>query len=173
MERSPVLPTTGAAVALKSNVRDYVLPARSGASRLVHCGKGEKRGECRRSLRLMLDPVTGPLDERLYRAATEFLKLAFKKAREDGIIPRRSPRNRWERHDGPWPPYYACWDIARGDISEPLTAVLREVYPARFDVRPSIGYAGRTDTIQLYESGPAVKLGTLFWFGPGASRTLG
>jgi hypothetical protein len=28
-------------------------------------------------------------------------------------------------------------------------------------------------TILLYESGPAVKLGTLFWFGPGASRTLG
>lgn len=80
----------------------------------------------------MLDPVTGPLDERLYRTATEFLKLAFKKARADGIIPRRSPRNRWERDDGPWPPYYACWDIARGDISEPLTAVLREVYPARF-----------------------------------------
>ena len=30
----------------------------------------------------------------------------------------------------------------------------------------------RTPTILLYESGPAVKLGTLFWFGPG-SRTLG
>ena len=31
----------------------------------------------------------------------------------------------------------------------------------------------RPTTIQLYESGPAVKLGTLFWFGSGASRTLG
>jgi len=32
---------------------------------------------------------------------------------------------------------------------------------------------GRFGTILLYESGPAVKLGTLFWFGSGASRTLG
>ena len=79
----------------------------------------------------VLRPARHVVDPRVDAAASEFLKLALSRARRQGIIPSRRGLRRG-RQDGPWPSFYDCWDIARGDTGAPLVAALREVYPARF-----------------------------------------
>lgn len=66
--------------------------------------------------------------------ASKFLARAFAEARRQRIVPRQRRAGRWDRFDGPWPPYYACWEIARSDISAPLVEALRAGYPDRFGV---------------------------------------
>ena len=64
--------------------------------------------------------------------AKRFLTGAFTEIRSQHAMPRQIVRGRWSRHDGPWPPYYACWEIARSELAAPLIQTLRDVYPDRF-----------------------------------------
>lgn len=66
--------------------------------------------------------------------ASRFLARAFADARRQRIVPRQRRAGRWDRLDGPWPPYYACWDIARSSIAAPFVEALRMGYPDRFGV---------------------------------------
>lgn len=72
------------------------------------------------------------IDARVAEEASKFLAKAFAEATRQRIIPRVPRESRWERYDGPWPPYYACMEIAQADISAPFVAALREAYPSRF-----------------------------------------
>ena len=80
------------------------------------------------------------LDKDLEAAASAFLRHAFAEARREGIVPRSRPKSQWEERDSPWPPYWACWEIARNDIAAPLAAELRRVYPDRFGVESGFPY---------------------------------
>jgi hypothetical protein len=66
--------------------------------------------------------------------ASKFLARAFADARRQRIVPRRRRASRWDRFDGPWPPHYACWELARSGIAGGLVEALRAGYPDRFAV---------------------------------------
>jgi hypothetical protein len=73
-------------------------------------------------------------------AASEFLKRAFAEARHQQLVPRPPGAGRWASHDGPWPDYYGCWELARSDLGASFIKVLREVYAARFGVPAKFPY---------------------------------
>jgi Apea-like HEPN len=80
------------------------------------------------------------IDKKVSAAASRFLAQAFAEARRQQIIPKIPRHSRWQRYDGPWPPYWACWEIARGEIAAPFIAALREAYPARFGEESKFPY---------------------------------
>jgi Apea-like HEPN len=80
------------------------------------------------------------LDPGVTAAASKFLTQAFAEARRQQIIPKVPLHNRWQRYDGPWPPYWECWEIARSDIALPLIAALRKGYPDRFGTETKFQY---------------------------------
>jgi hypothetical protein len=77
-----------------------------------------------------------PVAGRVVVEASKFLVLALAEARRQQIVPRRwsDPR---QRSDGPWPPFWQCWEIARSEIAVPFVTTLREAYPDRFG-QPSL-----------------------------------
>lgn len=80
------------------------------------------------------------VDARVKAAATEYLVAALAEARRQRIIPSRR-LGRWDRHEGgPWPAYWACWEIAHSEISQGFQRALRETYPDRFGEETKFQY---------------------------------
>lgn len=78
-------------------------------------------------------PPAPDIDKAVAAEARKFLSAALAECRRLGIIPRVHRRNRLQRYDGPWPPYYAWYDIADRDaMAAAFVAALRAAYPARF-----------------------------------------
>jgi hypothetical protein len=90
------------------------------------------------------------IDPKVDAAASQFLAHAFAEARREQIIPKLPRGNRWQRYDGPWPPYYAIWEIARSESARPLIAALREAYPNRFGVESKFPFKDPQEYVRAF-----------------------
>lgn len=98
-------------------------------------------------------PAAPDIDKAVAAEARKFLTSALAECRRLGIIPKVRRRNRWQRYEGPWPPYYAWYDIADRDaMGAGLIAALREAYPARFGEESKFPYKDPEQYLRAYLS---------------------
>jgi hypothetical protein len=90
------------------------------------------------------------IDARVAEEASKFLAKALAEATRQRIIPRVPRESRWERYDGPWPPYYACMEIVQADTSAPFVAALRDAYPSRFGEVSKFPYKDPEQYVNAY-----------------------
>ena len=98
-------------------------------------------------------PAAPDIDKAVAAEARKFLTSALAECRRLGIIPKVRRRNRWERFEGPWPPYYAWYDIADRDaLAAGFIAALRAAYPARFGEESKFPYKDPEQYVRAFLS---------------------
>jgi hypothetical protein len=98
-------------------------------------------------------PQVPVIDSAVATEARKFLARALAEYRRFGIIPTVRRRNRWDRSEGPWPPYYAWYDIDDRDaMAAGFIAALRAAYPARFGEESKFPYKDPEQYVRAYLS---------------------
>lgn len=93
------------------------------------------------------------IDKAVAAEARKFLATALAEYRRLGVIPNVRRLNRWQRYEGPWPPWGAWFLIAdREATMAGFVAALRAAYPARFGEVSKFPYKDPEEYIRAFLS---------------------
>jgi hypothetical protein len=101
-------------------------------------------------------PDTRPrpvIDKAVVAEARKFLTIALAEYRRLGVIPNLRRLNRWQRYEGPWPPWGAWFDITdREATMAGFVAALRAAYPVRFGEVTKFPYKDPEEYVRAFVS---------------------
>jgi len=93
------------------------------------------------------------IDKAVSTEARKFLTVALAEYRRLGVIPNIRRLNRWQRYEGPWPPWGAWFDIPDREARiVGFVAALRAAYPIRFGEVTKFPYKDPEEYIRAFLS---------------------